>query len=63
LATIKIKDLPHDMAITEEDMKKITGGYSLVYNPRIYTPTLNFPIKPMKPQPAPSVIPICIPCA
>ena len=31
MARIKIKDLPKDMKVSREEMKKIRGGYTMIY--------------------------------
>ena len=42
MAKIKIKDLPKDFKITEEDMSKVMGGGYLRYR-KLYSPVLHGP--------------------
>lgn len=50
MARIKIKDLPKDMKISKEEMRKVFGGIVLersdrFRNPSVYwEPTYNFPL-------------------
>jgi hypothetical protein len=60
--TIKIEDLPEEMEISGEEMRRVMGGYTQrEYTQLVAAPDLRYSFGLVRPRPMPFILPLPLP--